>query len=41
MRQRQPYRAQLQQTGGARIEHPPRNIDVRHGVAVKQHVAIA
>jgi hypothetical protein len=39
MRQGQPDRPQLQQTGSLRIEHAPRNIDVRDGVAIEQKVA--
>jgi len=31
----------LQEAWRARIEHPSRDIDVRHGIAIKQKVAAA
>src|SRR6202140_5787091 len=39
MRQGQPHCSQLQQTGSLRIEHAPRNINVRDRVAIQQKIA--
>jgi hypothetical protein len=39
MRQGQPHCSQLQQAGSLRIEHAPRNINVRDCVAVQQKIA--
>ena len=41
MRQRQPDRAQLQQTRSAGVEHPARDVDVRDRVAIEQNIATA
>ena len=40
MRQRQPDGAKLKQAGRSRIKDPPRNVDVRHGVAIKKDGAL-
>ena len=40
MRQGQPYGAQLQQAGSLRIEHAPRNIDMRDSITVEQDIAV-
>jgi len=40
MGQRQPHGAQLQQTGGPRVEHSTRDIDVCDRVAVEKKVAV-
>ena len=40
MRQRQPDGAKLKKAGRSRIEDAPRNVDVRHGVAIKKDGAL-
>jgi hypothetical protein len=39
MREREPYCAELQQSGRFRVKHTAGNVDVRHGIAVEQHLA--
>ena len=40
MRQRQPDGAKLKKAGRSRIKDTPRNVDVRHGVAIKKDGAL-